>query len=114
MVDAFLSYYIIGNILVVLGQLGVWVVCLLLLLRERSWASILTFAGSSLVAVGGVAGLLIQTILARTASPEVLINYQGIVYVMNSIFYLIFAIGLILTILKYLNISRFQEAVKAE
>ena len=114
MVDTFLSYYIIGNALIVLGQFAVWIVCLLLLIRERSWASILTFTGSSLVAIGGVAGLLIQTILARTERPELLIKYQGMIYVKNSLFYTIFVIGLIITILKYLNISRLLEAAKTE
>ncbi len=106
MSESFISYYIFGNIITFLCLFCIWIVCFLLFIRERSWPGVLLFAGSTLILAGTTAGVLIQTLIARTSTPEDLIIYQGYMYILNSIFYLIFASGLVLFILKYLKLDK--------
>ena len=113
MVDTVITQYFIAGILTSLCQIGIWLVCLLLLIRERSWPSILTFTGISLVIVGGIMGLLAQTLLGRSG-PEELARYQGIIYIVNAVCYFVFATGLILLIVKYMRLSRFVQLSKAQ
>lgn len=110
MVESIASYYIIGNILTFLSQFCIWIMCLLLFIRERTWPSILLFAGSTLVIAGTTAGVLIQTLIARTSSPEELLLYQGFMYIINALFILIFAVGLVLFILRYLKLDKALKA----
>ncbi len=106
MSESFISFYVIGSVMTFLCLLGIWIVCFLLFIRERSWPGVLLFAGSTLILAGTTAGVLIQTLIARTSSPEDLIKYQGYMYIINAVFYLIFALGLVLFILKYLKLDK--------
>ena len=113
MTDAFLVYYIAASTLTFLGQFGVWIVCLLLLIKERSWASVLCFTGITLVLLGSVMGVLVRYLLARSG-PEELVRYQGFINIANSLFYLVFAIGLIMLILKYMSLRSFLQVSKGQ
>lgn len=105
MVETFLPYYILGSVLTIIGQLVIWVFCLLLLIKERNWATILLFTGSTLFSLAGVSGTFLQVVFAKT-TPELLLKYQGMVYIMTSGFYLVFVTGLVLFFLKYFKVSR--------
>lgn len=98
--DTFLPFYLIGNTLTILGQLCIWVFCLLLLIRERSAASIFLVTGSTLFTLSGTLGIFLHVFFAKQ-SPELLLRYQGISYIVTATFYLIFTIGFILLFLKY-------------
>ena len=107
----YLSNFIIGTILVFLVQFCTWVICLLLLIKERSLPSILMFTGSTLVSISSVGGLIIKAIWAQNATPEQLVTYQGILYSVEAFFYLIFTIGLILFVLKYFRITNRLDSI---
>ena len=107
MVDTILSYFIIGSSLTFIGQLAVWVVCLLLLIRERNWASVFLFSGSTLVSLSSIAGIFIEAVIAGNSTPEVLLQYKGIMYIIDALFYLVFAIGIVLFVLQYFRVHRF-------
>jgi hypothetical protein len=101
--DTYLSLYVIGNILTILGQLCIWVFCVWLLIRERSLASVLLVIGSTLFTLSGALGIILQAVFAKM-SPEALLEYQGISFIMTAIFYLVFTVGLILLFLRYFKI----------
>ncbi len=103
--ETFLSLYVIGNTLTILGQLCIWVFCILLLIRERSVASVLLVIGSSLFTLSGALGILLQAVFAKM-SPEALLEFQGISYIITAIFYLIFTTGLVLFFQRYFKIIR--------
>ena len=114
MVESIVSYYIIGYVLTFFSQFSIWIVCLLLFIRERTWPSILLFAGSTLVIIGTTAGVLVQTLIARTSTPEDLLKYQGYTYIFNALFFLVFALGLVLFVLKYLKLDKYIKASGTE
>jgi Ca2+/Na+ antiporter len=101
--DTYLSLYVIGNSLTILGQLCVWVFCVLLLIRERSLASVLLIIGSTLFTLSGALGIILQAVFAKM-SPEMVLKYQGISFIVTAIFYLTFTVGLILFFLKYFKL----------
>ena len=112
MEESFISYYMIGSVLTFLSQFSIWIVCLLLFIRERTWPGILLFTGSTLIIMGTTGGVLVQSLIAGTSGPEDLLKYQGYTYISNAVFYLVFAIGLVLFIVKYLKLDKVLKASK--
>ena len=108
--DTFLPFYVIGNTLTIIGQLFIWVFCILLLIRERSLASVLLVIGSTLFTLSGALGIVLQAVFAKM-SPEALLEYQGISYIFTAVFYLIFAGGFVLFFLRYFRLIRQLEHV---
>ena len=106
MTESYLSYFIASNVLTILSQITVWIVCLLIILRRRSLGSILLLLGSTLFTLSSVSGIFIQALLARTSEPETLLKYNGILALSTALFYAIFAIGFVIFVLDYLKLYR--------
>lgn len=103
MPESYFSYYLVSSILTALAQLSILIICLFLLIKEKSWASIFLFTGSLLIALGSIMGTVGMAIVGSNGDPETLLQYQSITNILNAIFYVIFALGLILLVLKYIN-----------
>ena len=106
MTESYLSYFIASNVLTILSQITVWIVCLLIILRRRSLGGVLLLLGSTLFTLSSVSGIFIQALLARTSEPETLLKYNGILALSTALFYAIFAIGFVFFVLDNFKLNR--------
>ena len=101
--NSYIALYGIGYGIALLAQLLVLTTCIILLIKQRSLAALLMFLGSLITLLLGAISAISNVILTRASNPEMIVKYQWITYILREIGFLVFAIGLLMLILRYLK-----------
>ena len=94
--------HMIGSALWFIAQLSVILFCLILLIKRPSLAAILMFCGMVLSLIFGSLGFLIFPLLGES-DPESVLRTQGVLSILGSLAFMIFAIGLLLLVLRVIK-----------
>ncbi|MGI9547051.1 MAG: hypothetical protein ACR2MM_07435 [Flavobacteriaceae bacterium] len=103
MTETYLEYFALGYVLAFLTQLIILIACIVLIIKERSLASVLLLTGSLLTFLMSITTVITNVVVAKTGNPEELLKYQGFSYGLSEFCYLIFAIGLILFVFQHIR-----------
>ena len=101
--EPFLGYYYLSYIIAFLSQIAILAGLMFLLINKGTKSARLLLIGGILVFLMSVFTLISNIFVYRFTDPEFIVKYQGIIYIIKELFYLIFAVGLFLFIKDYIK-----------